>query len=186
MFLYSVSCNNSLYEEAKNFFISHWRSELLYKTPESLIGAYYVTKEFHKLWYSDFSFKDWIFNHKDLFFSTSHKNWEIVIAIDNKKVAIDLEYIKPISNQLLKNTSLLEDFSPLECFYIQRCCKECLIKYLDLKFEDINNIKLYHIKDHETKINSFKFNYLWYVKYKNSIYQILMSLNKHTIITILT
>jgi phosphopantetheinyl transferase len=30
-----------------------------------------------------------------MFFSTSHSNDMIVIAIDSKKVAVDIEYIRP-------------------------------------------------------------------------------------------
>ena len=55
----------------------------------------------------------------------------IVIAIDSKKVAVDVEYIRPRNELLIQNVNIPNSsYTIRENFYLQRCAKECLVKYL--------------------------------------------------------
>lgn len=150
MFFSLVNCDDKIYQEAKTFFLQWGRSDLLYKSRESLIWAYMITKYMHenrKIW---FDFQEWIYSYEDLFFSTSHKNDTLVIIIDSNKVAVDLEFILPRDESLLNWITILsEDFSKRENFYIQRCAKECLIKYLDLNIEEMQNINIWKIVENQ-------------------------------------
>ena len=91
MYFSIVLSTDALYQEAMDFFIKQWRSDLLTRAPSSLVWAYLVTQEMYKLWKLWFSFAEWVFSYEWIFFSTSHSNDMIVIAIDSKKVAVDIE-----------------------------------------------------------------------------------------------
>ena len=68
----------------------------------------------------------------------------LVVAIDTKKVAVDIEYIHPRNESLLQNVRIPDSqYSPRENFYLQWCAKECLVKYLDLtntETSDVNGV----------------------------------------------
>ena len=76
-----------------------------------------------------------------MYFSVSHSEDIIAVTIDSKKVAIDLEYVRPRNESLLQNVHVPDSpFSPWENFYLQWCAKECLVKYLDSTSAEIENM----------------------------------------------
>ena len=111
MYFSIVLSTDALYQEAMDFFIKQWRSDLLTRAPSSLVWAYLVTQEMYKLWKLWFSFAEWVFSYEWMFFSTSHSNDMIVIAIDSKKVAVDIEYIHPRHEGLLENSFIPDSSS---------------------------------------------------------------------------
>lgn len=139
---FSISiCNDALYNEARWYFIQQWRSDLLSREPSSLIGAYLVTQEMFKLWKTWFSFVSGVHSYEEMFFSVSHSEDIIAVTIDSKKVAIDLEYIRPRDESLLQNIHIPDSpFWPRENFYVQWCAKECLVKYLDLTSSEMQEM----------------------------------------------
>jgi len=139
---FSISiCNDALYNEARWYFIQQWRSDLLSREPTSLIGAYLVTQEMFKLWKTWFSFVSGVHSYEEMFFSVSHSEDIIAVTIDSKKVAIDLEYIRPRDESLLQNIHIPDSlFWPRENFYVQWCAKECLVKYLDLTSSEMQEM----------------------------------------------
>ena len=141
---FSISiADNTLYEEAKWFFLSQWRSDLLVRAPSSLIWAYLVTQYMRKKWKSQFSFMEWIYSCEELFFSLSHSEDMIWMAIDTKKVAIDLEYIRERDESLLKNVRIPDSqYSPRENFYLQRCAKECVVKFLNINSQEMHEMSV--------------------------------------------
>lgn len=141
---FSISiADNTLYEEAKWFFLSQWRSDLLVRAPSSLIWAYLVTQYMRKRWKSQFSFMEWVYSCEELFFSLSHSEDMIGMAIDTKKVAIDLEYIRERDESLLKNVRIPDSqYSPRENFYLQRCAKECVVKFLNINSQEMHEMSV--------------------------------------------
>ena len=76
-----------------------------------------------------------------MYFSTSHSEDIIAVTVDSKKVAVDLEYIRPRDESLLQNVHIPDSpFSPWENFYLQRCAKEYLVKYLDLTSSEMDEM----------------------------------------------
>ena len=143
MFFSIVLNTDALYQEAMDFFIKQWRSDLLARAPSSLVWAYLVTQEMYKLWKLWFSFAEWVFSYEWMFFSTSHSNDMIVIAIDSKKVSVDIEYIHPRHEGLLENSFIPDSsYSQRENFYLQRCAKECLVKYLDITMAEMQEMTI--------------------------------------------
>ena len=186
MFLTLLECDEKLYQEAKTFFLQQWRSDLLAKTKVSLIWAYKITQYMLQHWKPDFSFINGKYAYEDLFFSTSHSKDDILIVIDTKKVAVDLEYIIPRDSSLLIWMHKINDkFSERENFYIQRCCKECLIKYLDLNAEDMKWMEIKSCEKSEVILDNFQFKYVLNLKYWGSSYQIHFDLNWNKIMAIL-
>lgn len=186
MYLSVTQINEHLYDTAKEFFIMHWRSDLLYRNSNSLIGAYLVTQYMLNNWKNWFSFKEWIYNHENRYFSTSHSWNSIAIAIDDKKIAIDLELIKPRNNILLKGISILDEkLWPRGNFYLQRCAKECLIKYLQLNAEDIISANINKTIQEESIIYNQKFNYSVFIEYQNTQFKIITCIENNTILSIL-
>ena len=81
---------------------------------------------------------DWVHSCEELFFSLSHSEDMIWMAIDIKKVAVDLEYIRERDESLLKDVHIPDSqYSPRENFYLQRCAKECVVKFLDLNSNEM-------------------------------------------------
>ena len=65
------------------------------------------------------------------------------MAIDTKKVAVDLEYVRKRDESLLKNVHIPDSpYSPRENFYLQRCAKECVIKFLDINSNEMQEISV--------------------------------------------
>lgn len=186
MYFSITHIDDNLYNQAKDFFIKQWRSDLLYKKQNSLIWAYLISEYMHKIWKIWFFFQNWIYSYEDLYFSTSHSQDYIAIAIDNKKIAIDIEFIKPRNSILLNDISITDESLWLrENFYLQRCAKECLIKYLNLTSDDMKDININNIIFYPKMINNNTFNYTINTIYKNQQFNIISSINNNYIITIL-
>jgi len=135
--------DDAAYQEARWYFLQQWRSDLLSREPSSLIGAYLVTQQMFKLWKTWFSFISGVHSYEEMYFSTSHSEDLIAVAIDFKKVAVDLEYIRPRDESLLQNVHVPDSpYSPWENFYLQRCAKECLVKYLDLTSSEMQEMSV--------------------------------------------
>ena len=143
MYLALIMCNDPLYEEAKWFFLQQWRSDLLVKEHNSLIWAYLVTKYLRENWKPWFHFMDWVYSYENLYFSTSHSEDILMIAVDTRKIAVDIEHINPRDESLLHSAKIpRSSFSPRENFYLQRCAKECLVKLLNLTNNDMKDMKI--------------------------------------------
>lgn len=168
MYFSTIVCNESLYQEAKSFFLQQWRSDLLSREPNSLIGAYLITQQMFKLWKTWFSFISWVHSYEELYFSTSHSEDLLVIAIDSKKVAVDIEYIQPRDESLLQNIHVPDSsYSPWENFYLQRCAKECLVKYLDLTSSEMSEITVSaFMPNHYFSVDGWEFNSLMILQHR--------------------
>ena len=65
------------------------------------------------------------------------------MAIDTKKVAVDLEYIRERDESLLKNVHIPDSqYGPWENFYLQRCAKECVVKFLDVTNNEMQEMSV--------------------------------------------
>jgi len=163
-----VICDDALYQEAKWFFLQQWRSDLLSRTPSGLVGAYLVTQQMYKLWKSNFSFINGVHYFEEVYFSTSHSRDLLVLAVDTKKVAVDIEYIHPRDESLLQNVHIPDSpFSPRENFYLQRCAKECLVKYLDSTSTEMSEMSVTaFMPNHYFAVDEREFNSLIIMNYK--------------------
>jgi len=149
MYLSVIACNDNLYQEARQFFVQQWRSDLMVKDETSLIWAYLVTKYFRENWKPNFSFIEWVYSYEDLYFSTSHTDNLLMIAVDNVRIAVDFEYMHPRDASLLNSVNVPQStFSPRENFYIQRTAQECLVKYLSLTSNEMNEMRVVKFDPH--------------------------------------
>ncbi len=187
MYFSKIICDEPLYQEARWFFLQQWRSDLLYREPSSLIGAYMITQQMFKLWKTWFSFKDWVFSYEELYYSTAH-SWDLLmVIIDTKRVAVDVEYVLPRDESLLQNVHIPESsFSPRENFYLQRCSKECLTKFLSLNSDEMQEMEVSSfIWNQHFSINERKFEYLSIIHYKWKEYPIHLNINNWIVSAIL-
>lgn len=87
---------------------------------------------------------------EEMFFSLSHSEDFMMIAIDNKKVAVDIEVIHHRDVSLLRNVKIPRSpYTKRENFYIQRCAKECLVKFLNLTSSDTKEMKIVKFDAHK-------------------------------------
>ena len=168
MYFSTMICDEPMYQEARWYFIQQWRSDLLSREPSSLIGAYLVTQQMFKLWKTWFSFMSGVHSYEEMYFSTSHSEDIIAVTIDSKKVAVDLEYIRPRDESLLQNVRIPDSpFSPWENFYLQRCAKECLVKYLDLTSTQMDEMTVKaFLPNHYFSVEWWDFNLLIILQYR--------------------
>ena len=168
MYYSMVICDDQLYQEAKWFFLQQWRSDLFSRQPSALVGAYMVTQQMYKLWKSNFSFINWVHYFEDIYFSTAHSRDLLVLAVDSKKVAVDIEYIHPRDESLLQNVHIPDSpFSPRENFYLQWCAKECLVKYLDITSSEMNEMSVTaFMPNHYFSVDAWEFNSLIIMNYR--------------------
>ena len=161
-FSIAICDDAAAYQEARWYFIQQWRSDLLSREPSSLIGAYLVTQQMFKLWKTWFSFISGVHSYEEMYFSTSHSEDIIAVTVDSKKVAVDLEYIRPRDESLLQNVHIPDSpFSPWENFYLQRCAKECLVKYLDLTSSEMDEMTVKaFLPNHYISVEWWDFNSL--------------------------
>ena len=178
MYFSITLCDNQLYEEAKTFFLQQWRSDLLVRAPSSLIWAYLITQYMRKKWKTSFSFIEWVYSCEELFFSTSHSEDMIWIAVDTKKVAIDLEYVRERNESLLQQVHIPDSqHTPRENFYLQRCAKECVIKFLNLNSKEMQEISVVaFLKDYYYAINDWTLDSIMLINYRWKEYPV------HTIV----
>ena len=150
MYLSIVICNDTLYEEAKWFFLQQWRSDLMVKDQNSLIWAYLITKYLRENWKPNYMFIDGVYTYEEMFFSTSHSDEFLILAVDNKKVAVDIEMIHHRDTSLLRNVRIPKSpYNKRENFYIQRCAKECLVKFLNLTSNEMKEMKIVKFDPHK-------------------------------------
>ena len=168
MYFYVTIVDNSLYEEARWFFLSHWRSDLLVRAPSSLIGSYLITQYMWGKWKTQFSFMEWVYSCEELFFSLSHSEDMIWMAIDTKKVAVDLEYIRERDDSLLKNVHIPDSqYTPRENFYLQRCAKECVVKFLNINSNEMQEMSIIaFLKEQHFIANDWTFDSIILVYYR--------------------
>jgi hypothetical protein len=127
MQLQTTDYSDTLYQKAKAFFLTQGRSDFLKKSPLSLCGRYLVSQAFVQYGFAQFIPEDGNFQCGKYFFSTSHSGNQIFLAIDEQKIAVDIEEIVERENSLLQPPLM-----SWEAFYLQWCVKECLVKFLDL------------------------------------------------------
>jgi phosphopantetheinyl transferase len=92
----------------------------------------------------------------------------LVVAIDTKKVAVDIEYIHPRNESLLQNVRIPDSqYSPRENFYLQWCAKECLVKYLDLTNTETSEMTVTaFMPNHYFAVDAREFNCLIIIHYR--------------------
>ena len=168
MYFSIALCDDTAYQEAKWYFLQQWRSDLLSREPSSLIGAYLVTQQMFKLWKTWFSFISGVHSYEEMYFSTSHSEDIIAVTVDSKKVAVDLEYVRPRDESLLQNVHVPDSpYLPWENFYLQRCAKECLVKYLDLTSSEMQEmVAKAFIANHHFVVEGWEFNSLIILQYR--------------------
>ena len=88
--------------------------------------------------------------YEDMYFSTSHSDDFLMLAIDNKKVAVDIEFIHHRDTSLLRNAKIPKSpYSKRENFYIQWTAKECLVKFLNLTSNEMKEMKIVKFDPHK-------------------------------------
>ena len=174
MYLAVFICDDNLYQEAKGFFLQQWRSDLLSKDWTSLIGAYLVTQYLRQNWKPWFNFIDWVYTYEDMYYTTSHSDDFLMVAIDNKKVAVDIECIHSRDVSLLRNIKIPNStYSKRENFYIQRSAKECLVKFLNLTSDAMKDMKISKFAQHSHfSVDEWEFASLITLTYKWNDYRI--------------
>ena len=100
------------------------------------------------------------------------------MAIDTKKVAIDLEYIRERDESLLKNVHVPESqYSPRENFYLQRCAKECVVKFLNINSNEMHEMSVTaFLRGHHFIANDWSFDSILLIHYRGREFPV------HTII----
>lgn len=174
MYFSVVVSNELLYQEARWYFLQQWRSDLLTRETSSLVGAYLVNQYMLKVWKTWFSFTEWVYSYEELFFSISHSEDLIAVAIDTKKIAVDLEYIRNRDDSLLQNIHIPDSsYSERENFYIQRCSKECLVKFLSLTSEEMQEMTISNfLWNQHFVVNEWSFDSLVIIHYKRKEYPV--------------
>ena len=187
MYFSITMCDDSLYQEAKWFFLSQWRSDLLVRAPSSLIWAYLVTQYMWKKWKSQFSFMEWIYSCEELFFSLSHSEDMIWFVVDTKKVAIDLEYIRERDESLLHNVHIPDSpYSPRENFYLQWCAKECVVKFLNITSTEMQEMSVWaFIRNHHYVINDWTLDSLILINYRWREYPVHITIKEGKVLAML-
>ena len=187
MYFSLVLCDDLLYQRAKEFFLQQWRSDLMTREENSLIGAYLVTQYMRKNWKVWFSFSEWKYSYEELFFSTSHSEDLVMVAIDTKKIAVDIEYINTRDESLLQNVHVPNSpHTPRENFYIQRCAKECLIKFLNLNIEEMQEMFVCDfICNYHFWIDERNFDSLFILHYRWKEYPVHINLKNNKVLALL-
>ena len=173
MYLSLTVCDEELYQKAREFFIQLWRSDLLSREKSALIWAYLVKQYLRNTGKSWYMFEEWQYSYDGIFFSTSHSEDLVMVAVDTKKIAVDIEYIRPRNESLLQNIHNIPNspYGQWENFYLQRCAKESLVKYLDLKAEDMNEMTVFDFcHNHYFSVNERVFDSLVFIMYKEKEY----------------
>jgi phosphopantetheinyl transferase len=92
----------------------------------------------------------------------------LVLAVDSKKVAVDVEYIDTRDESLLQNVHIPDSpYSIWENFYLQWCAKECLVKFLDLTSSEMDEMTVTaFMPNHYFPIGAWEFNSLIIMNYR--------------------
>jgi len=187
MYLSIVLCNDNLYQEAKWFFLQQWRSDLMVKDQNSLIWAYLITQYLRQNWKPNFMYIDGVYTYEEMFFSTSHSDDFLMLAIDNKKVAVDIETIHSRDASLLRNVKVPKSpYNKWENFYIQWSAKECLVKFLDLTNSDMKDMKIVKFEPHRHySINDREFSSMLTLWFRWSEYRVHIDIKSGRVMAIL-
>ena len=187
MYFSLVVCTESLYKKAKEFFIKQWRSDLLDREQNSLIWAYLITQHMRNLWKKKFSFSEEVYSYEDLYFSTSHSGDLLVFAIDSKKIAVDIEYTHKRDDSLIQCVCIPNStLTQRENFYLQRCAKECLVKFLNLTCREMQDMIVSSlITNHYFVANERTFDLVLMLRYMWKEYPIHLNLKDWKVLALL-
>ena len=132
-------------------------------------------------------FEDGKYEYQWLFFSTSHCDDLVMIAVDTKKIAVDIECIHPRDESLLKNVHVPNSpYDSRENFYLQRCAKECLVKYLNLKAEDMDEMRVIDfVHDDHYAVGEWVFDSLVFLEFREKEYIVHTSLKDWKVMALL-
>ncbi|MBQ7074007.1 hypothetical protein IJM86_02905 [bacterium] len=157
--LRTVESSPLLAQQAREYFSSLGINiDSYFQTEESLIGRYSLSKELEKYGMSHFVPTGKDFSCGDFFFSTSHSKGKIFLALSRCKIAVDIEKIVPRDSSLLSQISSsffsfwIEKYGEWKMFYLQRCVRECLVKFLDLPFSEIEACHILTIQEKKVKV----------------------------------
>lgn len=167
--------------------MQQWRSDLLIKQPNSLIWAYLVTQYLRNNWKPNFMFLDGVYSYEDMYFSTSHSEDILMMAVDNKKIAVDIEHINQRNDSLLHKVKIPHsNYSTRENFYLQRCAKECLVKFLNLTSNDMKDMKIIRFTPHSHfSVDERWFHSLLTLRFKWTEYSIHVDLKNGRVMSLL-
>ncbi len=187
MYFSLVICTEALYKKAKRFFIKQWRSDLLDREQNSLIWAYMITQQMWELWKDDFSFSEKVYSYEDLYFSTSHSGDLLAIAIDSKKIAVDVEYAHKRDDSLIQSIYIPNStLTQRENFYLQWCAKECLVKFLNLSSTDMQDMMIASlVSNHYFIANERTFNFVLILRYMWKEYPVHLNLKDWKVLALL-
>ena len=187
MYLSIIICENNIYQKAKSFFLQEWRSDLMVKDQNSLIWAYLVTQYLRQNGKPNYMFVDGVYTYEEMYFSTSHSDDFLVIAVDNKKVAVDIEFIHHRDASLLRNVKILKSpYNNWENFYIQWSAKECLVKFLNLTSNDMKDMKIVKFDPHKHfSVDEWEFSSLLTLWYKWKDYRVHIQVKNGAVVALL-
>jgi hypothetical protein len=116
----------------------------------------------------------WVYQIEDThYFSYAHIQDYVLVVVDDEKVGIDIARIAP------RDTSLLQKYAvelqhiwskDRESFYIMRTCKEALIKFLNLGFDEIDAINLVRTEHFDARHGDLMFDKKVLLVYHGSQY----------------
>ena len=84
-------------------------------------------------------------------YAISHSNDQLFFAVDFQNITVDVEKIVPRDTSLLEDVPSFSYFSVRKKFYMQRCAKECLVKYLNLTSSEMDDMKIKRLYSKELK-----------------------------------
>lgn len=139
MRLQAVNYSDQLFQAARDFFLQQGRSDFLQKKPLSLCARYRISQKMRKLGFLDFIPEDGVYQCGEYTFAISYSVDKLFFAVDRDKVVVDVEKI------IARDVCLLQDERKVaardwEEFYVQRCAKECLVKWLNLRLDEFQRI----------------------------------------------
>jgi phosphopantetheinyl transferase len=92
----------------------------------------------------DFIPEDGSYQCGNYWFSTSYSVDQIFFALDQEKVVVDMEKMIARDENLLPKMTKIVD-GKRGNFYLQWCSKECLVKWLDLPLDAVQDILLQNV-----------------------------------------
>jgi len=149
------------------YFPSAYLKTLKYKPKESVYARFFISQLVEKyFWLKNFLpkvDKNWVpVFENNIFWSISHKKDLVFVGVSDRKIGLDIEFIK------IRDKSLLDLFSDAEYkilgwknwdnFYVLWTGKEAIIKKNLWKLDDMHNLVLEKIEDLKTNIWWILFN----------------------------
>ncbi len=179
MYLALHMINQESVDIAKQSFPTGYNELLQESVPDyhgSLVGRWAVANYIHQ--------ETWVWHElpngvhqidNKYYFSYSHILDYVLVVVDDEKVGIDLERISPRDTSLLHkyNTELQHVWrSDWESFYTMWTCKEALIKFLDLSFDEIESIILVSVEWFDARHGDLMFDKKVSLVYHGSHYRV--------------